>query len=216
MGEGNSALNKSVVVIDYGAGNVFSVCNALKKIGMDPILTNDTKIIKRSNRLILPGVGAFSQAIANLKKLGIDEALHDYVLKERPLLGICLGMQLLMERSFEFGVHIGLGIIRGDVKSIKNSFPKDELIKVPHVGWAKVDVIKNTDVSNIKFKSDYYYFVHSFVCRPTSDNNLIAETEYNTINFAAIIGEKNIIGVQFHPEKSGRVGLEFLEKFVRK
>lgn len=209
-------MNKSVVVIDYGAGNVFSVCNALNNIGMDPILTNDTKTIKESDRLILPGVGAFSPAIENLKRLGIDEALHDYVLKGRPLLGICLGMQLLMERSFEFGVHNGLGVILGDVKSIKNSFPKNKSIKTPHVGWKRLDITESNPAPKIKFKSDYYYFVHSYVCEPRFKKNLIAEIEYSNIKLPAIIGKENIFGVQFHPEKSGEAGLRFISEFLKK
>jgi len=213
-------MNNKVTVIDYGIGNVFSVCNALLQIGASPLLTNNPKQIQDSDRVVLPGVGAFAVAIKNLKEKKIDEAILKLITKERPFLGICVGMQLLMETSNEMGEHKGLGIISGKVDKISNSFPNNKKNKVPHIGWAKI-LKKNltSHLSNIiidpQIDNNYFYFVHSYSCYPSAKDNVIATLDYNGVNLVAAIGFKNVLGVQFHPERSGLAGLSLLDRFMK-
>jgi glutamine amidotransferase len=210
-------MSKQVVVIDYGVGNVFSVCNALARIGAYPILSGDPAIIEKAERVILPGVGAFSTAMDNLRSRGLDVAIANFINKGRPFLGICIGMQLLMDRSSEFGNHFGLGFIKGSVELIPNYSNSGSRIKVPHIGWGQVNITsKLTDQIYLNNFNDvaYYYFVHSFVCKPLSPRNLLATVSYHGNNLTAIIGQDNILGVQFHPERSGPEGLRFLHQFL--
>ena len=211
--------NNSCVVIDYGLGNTFSVINALKIIGAEPILTNDPKKIENAERIILPGVGAFGNGIEKLKKLKIIDSLSNYILKEKPLLGICLGMQLLMDISYEFGKFEGLGYIKGEVKKIKIKDNNSKFIKVPLIGWYKTKVydsyLSSTSkslVESINLKS--FYYVHSYSVLPVKKKNLLAYVEHANQRIVAAICEENIIGVQFHPERSGEFGLGFIKNFM--
>ena len=211
------AMTKQVVVVDYGIGNVFSVCNALSRVGASPILSEDPVVIAKAERVILPGVGAFSKAMENLRNLGLDDAIATFIETGRPFLGICIGMQVLMERSTEFGDHVGLGHIKGSVERIPSISISGSRIKVPHIGWSKLSnnpyAIKNDFI--FPTNESYFYFVHSYACKPSSKENVFATASYHGERIAAIISLDNILGVQFHPERSGPNGLSFLNKFIK-
>lgn len=211
--------NNSCVVIDYGLGNTFSVINALKIIGAEPILTNDYKKIKNAERVVLPGVGAFGNGMEKLKKHNIIESLSDYISRERPLLGICLGMQLLMDTSYEFGKFNGLGYIKGEVKKINIKDNNSKPIKVPLIGWYKT-IVNDSLISNASkilgesINQNSFYYVHSYSVLPFKKENLLAYVEHANERIVGAICEENIIGVQFHPERSGKFGLSLIEKFM--
>lgn len=210
-------MSKEVVVVDYGIGNVFSVCNALSLIGASPILTGEPATIAKAERLILPGVGAFSKAMENLRSQGLDDAVAKFIDTGRPFLGICIGMQVLMERSTEFGDHAGLGHIKGSVERIPTRTNTGNRVKVPHIAWAKINPNCHLSKKNafaLAYREQYFYFVHSYTCKPLSEDNLIASTSYHGTKITAMVGRDNILGVQFHPERSGPVGLSFLTQFT--
>jgi glutamine amidotransferase len=207
-------MSKQVVVVDYGIGNIFSVCNALASIGALPKLSSDPAVISKADRVVLPGVGSFPKAIANLKAKGLDHAISTFIETERPFLGICVGMQMMMERSAELGDHVGLGLISGSVVKIPNLTTLGAKIKLPHVGWKKVSpATKILNTKGFKFEEKYFYFVHSYMCKPSDTKNLIATADYEDTRIAAILRRDNILCVQFHPERSGPHGLSFLKKF---
>lgn len=216
-------MSKQAIVIDYGIGNVFSVCNALKEIGVDPVLSADPKVIETADRVILPGVGAYSRAMAALVSKGFDDALRTFVQTGRPFLGICIGMQVLLEQSNEMGIHQGLGLIEGSVEKIPNEHANGERLLVPHISWASVvkpdgPIAAPWKGSILESKCDSlqtYYFVHSYAARPTNPKNLLAQTTYGGHQLTAAIQKDNITGVQFHPERSGKTGLKLLDRFVR-
>ena len=197
-----------IAIIDYGVGNLFSISASLTKLNIEHIITSDIEAINSATHLILPGVGAFSDAMMQLKKTGLDKVVIQMADK-KPILGICLGMQLLFDRSFEFGVCEGLGLILGEVVPIKNSV-KDEL-KVPHMGWNKLVKKNNSKILKYIGDNDYVYFVHSFYVK-TEDKFISSISEYD-IDITASVEHKNIYGTQFHPEKSGSVGLSILKAF---
>ena len=211
-------MNKpKVTVIDYGVGNLLSVKRGLEKCGAKVILTSDPKIILDSSRVVLPGVGAFSNAITTLKSLGLVEVLYELAKRKTPLLGICLGMQLLLEESQEFGLSEGLGLIPGRVISVPNKTISGEKQKIPHIGWSPIENSHNKGWENTLLKDnkvgDSAYFIHSFMAIPSNPDNLIAECNYGGIRIAAVIGKDQITGCQFHPEKSGEIGLKILRNF---
>nr|CAD6596173.1 imidazole glycerol phosphate synthase subunit HisH [Rhizobium sp. TCK] len=214
-------MNRSVAVIDYGIGNVFSVCNALKKVGCEPNLTRSAAEILSSDKVILPGVGAFGRAIAALRDLGLDETIRRFAETERPFLGICIGMQLLMDRSNEFGENTGLGFIPGIVDRIPGTGKDGAVLRVPHISWGEVrpaeqvpeDGWKATALAN-DGQHDSYYFVHSFHCTPADPTHRLAVIDYGGNAITAAIQRDNLMGVQFHPERSGPAGLGFLERFI--
>jgi len=211
-------MNKpEIIVIDYGVGNLLSVQRGLEKCGAKVNLTSDPQKILEANRVVLPGVGAFSNAMKTLKNLGLTETLIELAKLKTPLLGICLGMQLLFEESEEFGITEGLGLIPGRVISVPNQTISGEKQKIPHIGWSSLysPIMKdwsNTLLQNNK-AGDCAYFVHSFMAMPSDSNNLIAECNYGGTKIAAVVGKDQITGCQFHPEKSGEVGLEILRNF---
>ena len=198
------------VIIDYGVGNLFSLVCSLKKIGAEIAVTDDPEIIKKASRLILPGVGAFEDAARKLEKSGLGELLKERAEHGVPILGICLGMQLLFEKSFEYGEHKGLGLIKGEIVPFKGNI--DETLQIPHIGWNSV-FLKQTDCPLYKYikNGDYVYFVHSFFA-PESVPSAAALTEYG-ITFTSSVAKGNVFGCQFHPEKSGDVGLNMLRGF---
>lgn len=201
-----------IAIIDYGVGNIFSLMSSLKVIGADAVLTSDIKTIEESDRIILPGVGAFSDAIRLLKESGLDKLVVSECKKGKPLLGICLGMQLLFEKSYEYGEHEGLGLIKGSIKPIRDVAPPD--YKIPQMGWNSLDFPEQKDKHPL-FKyikeGDFVYFVHSYYGADCEDS-LIASTEYGA-NLTAAVAYENVCGTQFHPEKSGDVGLNILRAF---
>ena len=210
-------MSKSVVVVDYGLANVFSVCSALEKIGGSPILSGNPTVIAKAERVILPGVGAFSKTMDMLQNFGLDDAIAAFISTGRPFLGICVGMQVLMERSSEFGDHVGFGYIKGVVERISNKSVSGGKVKIPHVGWASLKMDPTSvpvNFYNGLSPESYFYFVHSFTCKPRSHSDLLATASYHWNEVAAIIGRDNILGVQFHPERSGPAGLSFLRQFM--
>ncbi len=201
-----------IAIIDYGVGNIFSLYSSFKYIGADAVLTSDPEIIKNSNKIILPGVGAFADAAQKLKDSGLGELVCEQARAGKPLLGICLGMQLLFEKSYEYGEHRGLGLIRGSVRPIAPEIPAN--YKIPHIGWNALHFPKGREISPIFSKikeNDYVYFVHSFY-GSECDDSLIASTEYGK-ELTAAVSSGNVFGVQFHPEKSGEVGMNILRAF---
>lgn len=210
--------NKSCIVIDYGLGNTFSVLNALKIIGVNPILTSEANLIKNADRVILPGVGAFGKGMEKLKKSGIDEALFEYISKERPLLGICLGMQLLMDIGYEFGENKGLSLIPGKVEKINIYDTKSKKIRVPLIGWYKTFIHKNhfsygKELAR-EISGNFFYYVHSYSVITENQENLLAYVTHSNNKITSAICDKNILGVQFHPERSGKYGLKLIQSFM--
>lgn len=195
-------------IVDYGVGNIFSLRSSFAKLGYETVLASDKKTLHECDRIILPGVGAFSDARKKLYESGAEEALLSEIKDGKPMLGICLGMQLLFDKSYEFGEYDGLSLVHGSVKPISDVIPSD--FKIPHIGWNALDFCENPLFKYIK-KSDFVYFVHSFY-GTECEKNTIATTEYGATLTAAVQNE-NVYGVQFHPEKSGDVGLSILRAF---
>ncbi len=198
-----------IAIIDYGVGNLFSLSSSFKALGFDTVVTGDEETIKKAGKLILPGVGAFEDAIAKLKSTGLDKVIIDEVSKGKKLLGICLGMQMLFEKSHEYGVHNGLGLLKGEVIPMENKIPKD--LKIPHIGWNALKLIGSSPLFKYIKNGDHVYFVHSYYA-DYCHNSVIATTEYGK-ELTAAVAKDNIFGCQFHPEKSGEVGLNILKAF---
>lgn len=195
-----------IVIIDYGVGNLASVKNALDKLGAKCVISSNPEIIKKAKALILPGVGAAGQGMRNLKEKGLDKVVIDEIKKGKPFLGICLGMQLLFEKSEEGNVKC-LGFLKGAVKKFK------KMRKVPQIGWNRVDIQQESNLfRDIKDKS-YFYYVNSFYCSPKAKEIIAGITKYGE-GFASIVTKDNVIGVQFHPERSGKVGFQLLKNFA--
>lgn len=199
----------SVAIIDYDVGNLKNVHTALGDIGLDSVITRDANAIADADAVILPGVGAFSDAMNNLKKFDLLDPLNKAVASGKPLLGICLGMQLLFDKSYEDGAFSGLGYIPGEVVRFD-----DTKHKVPHMGWNNLFIHqKDTPIAKGLSNDDYVYFVHSYYAAPADfDANVVAYTEYG-VKVPAIVQKDNVIGTQFHPEKSAAVGTRILENF---
>ena len=213
-------MNKlDVAIIDYGMGNVLSVQRGLEHCGATVSVTANTDEIMSASRVLLPGVGAFANGMAELTRLGLDIVVHDVVKKGTPLLGICLGMQMLLDESEEFGSAKGLGLISGKVIPVPSLTADGLQQKIPHIGWnAMVSPEDNegwagTLLDNIE-PNESVYFVHSFMADPEDSHHRIANCLYGGLPVAAVIGKENIWGCQFHPEKSGGVGLNVLRNFL--
>jgi len=198
-----------VGIIDYGVGNLFSLCSSFKAIGQDAFVSGDPEELAKADRLVLPGVGAFEDAAKKLRESGMDSFVRQQAEAGKPLLGICLGMQLLFEKSYEYGEHEGLGLLKGQVVSMAGKICPD--LKIPHMGWNALEVKQGRLLEAVN--GQYVYFVHSFYAENCAES-LSAVTEYD-IPITAAVEQGNIFGCQFHPEKSGRVGLSILESFCR-
>lgn len=200
-----------VAIVDYGVGNLFSLKSSLVAIGADVIVTNKKEELEKADQIILPGVGAFEDAANRLRNSGLDVVIKDLAKKGKPLMGICLGMQLLFDKSFEYGEHEGLGLIKGNVVAIKDVIDKD--YKIPHIGWNPLVFTSEQSpiFANIK-DGDCVYFVHSYYATDC-DEAVIATTEYG-VELTAAVANKNVFGCQFHPEKSGKIGLKILKAFI--
>ena len=198
-------------IIDYGVGNLFSLRSSFDAIGAQTFVSGDEKALAKADKLILPGVGAFGDAAEKLRQTGLDKFVRQQAEKGVPLMGICLGMQLLFEKGFEYGEHEGLGLLKGSVVSMKGKLPED--LKIPHMGWNALQIVNKDSrlLSNIK-EGDHVYFVHSFYAECCADS-LAATAEYG-IPITAAVEKGNIFGCQFHPEKSGEVGLNILRAFA--
>ena len=209
-------LSKKITIIDYGCGNILNLARAIKFIGYEVDITHDKNKIINSSYVILPGVGAFGNAMKQIEKYNLHNTILEYAKSNKPLLGICLGMQILLTVSYEFGVHKGLGLIEGKVIKISNE--KNKEIKIPHMGWNEIypnnnkkewknKILKNSSIG----KS--FYFVHSFVCITKDYDSTIAVCNYSDISIPAVIATGNVFGCQFHPEKSADNGLAVLKNF---
>ena len=198
-----------IAIIDYGVGNLFSLCSSFAAIGEAAFVSSDPEVLAKADRLVLPGVGAFGDAAEKLRGSGLDAFVKAQALSGKPLLGICLGMQMLFERSHEYGVHDGLGLLPGEVVPMEGKLP--EALKIPHMGWNALNKTKDSRLLARIQEGDYVYFVHSFYAEGCGDA-LAATAEYG-IDITAAVERGNIFGCQFHPEKSGPVGLAILKGF---
>ena len=200
-----------IAVIDYGVGNVFSLCRSLEAIGQTPVVTGDPDQLRKADKLFLPGVGAFADAAAKLRDTGLDRVIKEEAARGKPLMGICLGMQLLFEESYEFGQYEGLGLIPGKVIGMEGTIPAE--LKIPHIGWNRLlfpDRPRHPLLQTVE-DGDCVYFVHSFYATDC-DEAVIAQAEYGKVLTAAV-AKGNVMGCQFDPEKSGTVGLNILRTF---
>ena len=198
-----------IAIVDYGVGNLFSLKSSLAAIGADAVVTKDEEVIRGAEKIILPGVGAFEDAMNKLRDSGLAEVVKDEVKKGKPLMGICLGMQMLFEKSLEYGEHEGLGLIPGQVIPIGDVIPPE--LKIPHIGWNALSIKKDSPIFKHINDGDCVYFVHSYYAAGCEDYT-IATAEYG-VHLTAAVQNGNVFGCQFHPEKSGRVGLDILRAF---
>jgi glutamine amidotransferase len=195
-----------IAIIDYGMGNLHSVSKAVERLGYEAHVTADAKEIMEADGAILPGVGAFGDAMQNLRNTGLDEVTRYYASSGKPLLGICLGMQLLFGESEEYGPHQGLGLLPGKVVRFQGDY------KIPHMGWNRLEFRQASPLFN-GLEEGHVYFVHSFHVKPESEEDLLATTDYYQ-QVTAIVGRGNVYGMQFHPEKSGEIGMKLLGNFL--
>ena len=198
-----------IAIIDYGVGNLFSLASSFAAIGVEAIVTSDPAVIHAADRIILPGVGAFEDAARKLRESGMADLVKKEAALGKPIMGICLGMQLLFERSFEYGEHEGLGLIKGSVCPIFDVIPTG--LKIPHIGWNSLHFTRPNPLFKYLKEGDFVYFVHSFYATDCEDA-IIATSEYGA-PLTAAVAAGNVMGCQFHPEKSGDVGLSILRAF---
>ena len=196
----------SVAIIDYGVGNLRSVEKAFAAMGCEAIVSSDERVLREAERLVLPGVGAFGACMKALKERGFDRLVKERTTAGMPLLGVCVGMQLLFDESEEFGSTQGLGLLRGSVRRFGN-----ELV-VPQVGWNRIQQKRPHALFEGIANGSFCYFVHSFYCEPVDESVVVGETEYG-VRYASVVATKNVCGVQFHPEKSQEIGLRMLKNF---
>lgn len=202
-----------IAIINYGVGNLFSISHSFEYLGFESIITDDKTVINNASHIVLPGVGAFGDAIDKLRATGLIPTLNECVNKGTPFLGVCLGMQLLFEKSYEYGAHLGLGYLKGEICSMQPDLQEMQSdLKVPHMGW---NALQLKDRSNLLMKNttegEHVYFVHSFYAKNCEDS-LISTVEYG-IEIPAVVAKENVFGCQFHPEKSGESGLNILKAF---
>ncbi len=198
-----------IAIMDYGVGNLFSLRSSLAYIGAEAVVTSDPKTIRGCDKIILPGVGAFGDAAEKLRQTGLDQVIRQEALAGKPLMGICLGMQLLFEKSYEYGEHEGLGLLTGEVVPMAGRIPAE--LKIPHIGWNALSIKDTCPILKYVKNGDYVYFVNSFFV-PGENANAAAVTDYG-VSITATAAKGNIFGCQFHPEKSGEVGLSILRAF---
>jgi len=203
-----------LLIIDYGMGNLRSVQKAVERIGCDAPISNDPDAVRKADRLILPGVGAFADAIACLKEKGLVDPIKEFIRSGRPFLGICLGLQMLFEESFEDGRHAGLGILKGTVQRFDPHPPGGPHIKVPHIGWNRIRIRRQAGVLEGVPDGSHMYFVHSYYVKPADASVVATETEYGSM-FTSMVWKENVCATQFHPEKSQTHGLRLLLNFCR-
>ncbi len=196
-----------VAIIDYGVGNLRSVEKAFAAMGCEAVVSADESVLRGAERLVLPGVGAFASCMKSLRERGFESLVHERAAAGTPLLGICVGMQMLFDVSDEFGTTDGLGLLRGRVRRFESD------LVVPQVGWNQINQRQPHPLFADVADGSFCYFVHSFYCEPANDDVLVGETEYG-VKYASVVAEKNICGVQFHPEKSQDVGLRMLKNFA--
>ena len=203
-----------IAIVDYGVGNLFSIASSLKYLEIESVVTNDAEVLKGASHIILPGVGAFGDAMEKLKSTGLIPVLTELVNEGKPIMGICLGMQMLFEKSYEYGEHEGLGYLKGTVRPLEEAFKAENIdLKIPHMGWNSLTFAK-TDSSVLKYvtEGDFVYFVHSYYAADC-DDALVAWADYG-VKVPAVVARGNVFGCQFHPEKSGNIGLSILRAFA--
>ena len=208
--------NKKIAIIDYQMSNMFSIRNAVGKIGYDAKLVSDPSKLSSYDVAILPGVGAYPEAIKHLKNLGLFESIIEFIKSGKSFIGICLGLQLLFSKSLEFESTNGLNVIGGNVLK----FSKDKVRNIPHVGWNSIDILSDSNKKNKIFtkieNKSYMYFIHSLYVLPEDKNVICTSTNYGKMQFTSSILKDNIFGTQFHPEKSGKNGLRLLDNFLKR
>ena len=200
-----------IAIVDYGVGNLFSLSSSLKALGLETEITRDADKLRAADRIILPGVGAFSDARAKLDATGLVPVIQAEAAR-KPLLGICLGMQLLFDRGFEYGEHPGLGLVPGQVVDLHGAL-EDKTLKVPHMGWNSLQIVKDDPLFRYVRDGEYVYYVHSFYaadCLPST----LATSRYSNVDVTGVVRDGNVWGTQFHPEKSGDTGLRLLRAFA--
>lgn len=202
-------INDQIVVLDAGTGNLFSVQQALMGLGANIVISNDPEIVRKAKKIIMPGVGAFSNFMYGIEEKSLDSALRKFLDQGKLLLGICVGMQALFEKSFEMGIHRGLNLIEGTV----DRFAEIDGRKIPHTGWNQLWFQTSNPILTGISSGDYVYFNHSYYCQPVDSTNSVTLTDYEQ-QFCSIVQHNNIFGVQFHPEKSQKVGLRILQNFL--
>ena len=198
-----------VAIVDYGVGNLFSLESSFRSVGAETVVTSDPAVLRAADRIVLPGVGAFGDAAEKLRESGLADVVVAEAKAGKPLLGICLGMQLLFDKSFEYGEHKGLGLIKGEVRPIADVIGAD--LKIPHIGWNALHLQRESKLLRYYKEGDFVYFVHSYFATNCKES-VIATTEYSR-PITAAVEKDNIMGCQFHPEKSGEVGLNLLRAF---
>ncbi len=198
-----------IAIVDYGVGNLFSLKSSFAAVGVEAVVTADEAVLRAADKIVLPGVGAFGDAAEKLRKSGLDRLLVELTNNGKPLLGICLGMQLLFDVSYEYGEHRGLGLIHGAIRPIADVIP--ETLKIPHIGWNALTFKRPHPLFRYLHEGDFVYFVHSFYATDC-DDAVIATAEYGA-PLTAAVAKGNVYGCQFHPEKSGTVGLNILRAF---
>ena len=200
-----------IAIVDYGVGNLFSLSSSLKALGLETVITNDAEQLRAADRIILPGVGAFGDAKAKLDATGLVPVIREEAQK-KPLLGICLGMQLLFDRSFEYGEHEGLGLVPGQVVDLHGEL-EDKTLKVPHMGWNSLQIVPNDPIFKYFEDGEYVYYVHSFYAKDCLPSTL-GTSQYGNVAVTGVVRNGNVYGTQFHPEKSGDAGLRLLKAFA--
>lgn len=200
---------KKIAIVNYGINNIKSIFNAVNQIGYNPIIIENLIDIENCSCLILPGVGAFDKGIDNLKLNGIYDQIIEFKNSNKPLLGICLGMQMLFEKSYEFGVHKGFGFLEGNVRKIKK---KNKLQKIPSIGWFSLVNKKETNIFGIR-PNEKFYFIHGYQAQALKKGNILYKYDNGYSEIVSVVKKDNVTGVQFHPEKSGEVGLKFLRNY---
>ena len=198
-----------IIIVDYGMGNLKNVYNALKYLNIPSKISNEISEIRSADKLILPGVGAFNKAMYNLNNTGLSDVIKDKVNSGTPLLGICLGMQMIFKKGYENGICDGLGFMDGEVKLLAPT----EKVKIPHIGWNRLEYSNKNDLIKGLEENSFVYYVHSYVATNVKDKNLIGFSNYGGIKIPSIVCNDNVYGTQFHPEKSGETGLRILKNF---
>lgn len=201
-----------IAIIDYGVGNLFSLSSSLQSIGEEAVVSSDPAVLQKADKLILPGVGAFGDAARKLRDTSLDAVIREQVKQGKEIMGICLGMQLLFEKSYEYGEHEGLGLLKGSIVPMEGVIPPE--LKIPHIGWNALHFQKPSKLFRYIQEGDCVYFVHSFYAEHCEDS-VIATAEYGR-ELTAAVQKENVMGCQFHPEKSGRIGLNILRAFCEK
>ena len=200
-----------IAIVDYGVGNLFSLCSSLKALGLEAEVTRDPQKLRGADRIILPGVGAFGDAKAKLEETGLVPLLKEEA-EKKPFLGICLGMQMLFDKSFEYGEHQGLGFVPGEVVDLHEDL-SDKTLKVPHMGWNSLQIQVDDPIFKYFKDGEYVYYVHSFYGRKCAESTL-ATSQYGNVAVTGVVKSGRVYGTQFHPEKSGDAGLRLLKAFA--